>query len=91
MFLVLSEPLLEQVDGRDEVPTEGHQDVDIVPVAIATEAVSQIVAWIHGGSKFFATGTLKTEVAFDLLRDGTVLAKPLNGDLHRQVVANRTQ
>lgn len=91
MFLVLSEPLFEQVDGGNEVPAESEQHVDVVPVAVAAEAVSQIVAGIHRRSKFFASGTEKAEVAFNLLRDRTVSPEPENRDLHRQVVANRSQ
>jgi len=76
MLLVLPEPLLQKVDGGEEVPAEGHQHVNVVPVAVAAEAVSQVVAGIHRGSKFFASGTEKAEVAFDLLGDRTVSAEP---------------
>ena len=39
--------MLQKVDGREEVPAEGHQQVNVVPVALAAEAVSQIVAGVH--------------------------------------------
>ena len=91
MFLVLPEPLLQNVDGRKEVPAESEQHVDVVPVFAATETVSQIVAGIHRGSKFFARGTQKAEIAFNLLRDRPLSTEPENRHLHRQVVANRSQ
>ena len=57
---------------------EGHQHVNVVPVAVAAEAVSQIVAGVHCRSKFLASGTEKAEVAFDLFGDRTVSAEPEN-------------
>jgi hypothetical protein len=44
MLEVVSQPLLEQFDGREEVVVEAHQQVDVVDVAAATEAVGQVVA-----------------------------------------------
>jgi hypothetical protein len=44
MVLVLSKPLLQKVDGGDEVPAEGQQHVNIVPVAIAAETVPDRIA-----------------------------------------------
>jgi hypothetical protein len=73
--------LLQKVDGREEVPAEGYQHVNIVPVVVAAEAVRQIVAGIHRRSKFLASGTEKAKVAFDLLRDRTVSAETENRNL----------
>ncbi len=47
MLLVLPEPMLEQIDGRKEVPAQRDQEVDVVEVLAAAETVSQIVAEIH--------------------------------------------
>ena len=47
MLLVLPEPMLEQIDGRKEVPAQRDQEGDVVEVLAAAETVSQIVAEIH--------------------------------------------
>ena len=39
MLAVFPQPLFEYFDGRDEVPAEGHQHVNIVPIAVATKTV----------------------------------------------------
>ena len=44
--------------------TELDQQVDVVEVLLATEAVSQVFARVDGGTHFTATGTQKAEVAF---------------------------
>jgi hypothetical protein len=79
---------LEQVDGRKEVVPQGDQQVDVVPVSAAAEAVGQIVSGIHRRSKFAASGTLKAEVAFDFFGNGTVPVELVNRDPHRQVVGS---
>ena len=61
--------MLEDFDGWDEVIALSHQQVDIVEVLVATEAVGKIIAGIHRRSQFVAIGTLKSEMAFAHFRD----------------------
>ncbi len=57
MFAVAPKPLLEYFDGPVEVVAERQQQVDVVEVPTATEAVSQVVARVHCLSG--VTGTQK--------------------------------
>ena len=65
---VVSQPLLEQFDGREEVVVEAHQQVDVVDVAAATEAVGQVGAGVDRAAEFSAAGTEEAEVALELFR-----------------------
>ncbi len=91
IFLVLPQPILEDLDRREEVVALHHQQIDVVEVLTTTKTVRQIVSRIHGGSQFAATGTLKAEVTIALLRDWTVSVQPNDRQFHRQVIANRSQ
>ena len=62
------EPGLAGFDRREEVVAQRHQQVDVVEVAAAAEAVSQIRPWIHGGSQLAAARAEEAEVAAVLLR-----------------------
>ena len=91
IFLVLPQPMLQNFDGRDEVVSLNHQQIDVVEIPATTKTVRQIVSRIHGGPQFAAIGTLKAEVTIALLRDRTVSAKPNDRQFHRQVIADRSQ
>ena len=52
--LVLVEPTFEQDDGGAEVVVECEQQVDVVEVFLAGEAVGEVVAWVDGGAHFAA-------------------------------------
>lgn len=47
----------QDADGGFEVVAEGQQQVDVVEVLLAAEAVSEVVSWIDGGEHFLAMGT----------------------------------
>ena len=83
--------MFEDLDGRGEVVTEGHQEVDVVEVSAATEAVSQIIAWVDRGAKLAAFEADEAEVAFELLGDGSLSSELANRDFHRQFVPNRSE
>ena len=52
--------MLQDFDGRDEVVTLDHQQVDVVEFPATTETVRQVVARIHG----FPGGGLGSKVVF---------------------------
>ena len=59
---VFFEPAFEQGDGGEEVVVEFDQEVDVVEVFLAAEAVGEVVAWVDGGALFAAVGADETEV-----------------------------
>jgi hypothetical protein len=62
--LVLIEEAFEEGDGGEEVVVELDQQVDVVEIFFAAEAVGEVVAWIDGGTHFAAIRTEEAEVAF---------------------------
>ncbi len=91
MFAVAPKPLLEYFDGPVEVVAERQQQVDVVEVPTATEAVSQVVARVHCGAKFAAFDADEAEIALDLLRNRALSAEFQDRDVHRQVISDRTE
>ena len=81
----------QEGDGGAEVVVERHEQVDVVEVLLAAEAVGEVVAWIDGGAHLAAAGTEEAEVAFAHLRRRPVAAEGGDGDRHRQVVADAAQ
>ncbi len=61
---IFVEPAFEPIDGRAEVLIEGEQEVDVVEVFVAVEAVSEIVSRVDGGLYLAAVGAEEAEVAF---------------------------
>ena len=61
---MLIEPEREDLDGGAEVVAEGDQQVDVVEVLLAAEAVGEVVARVDEGFEFTAGGTEEAEVAF---------------------------
>ena len=55
--LIGVEPAFQQGDGRGKVVVQGQQQVDVVEVFLAAEAVGQVVAWVDGGAHFAAART----------------------------------
>ena len=66
MPLVGPQPLFQQFDGREEVVAQRDEQVDIVEVSTAAEAMGQVIARVDGSAKLAAAGTAEAEVAFDL-------------------------
>ena len=64
LFPVLLEPAFQEGDGGLEVVAERDEQVDVVEVFLAAEAVGQVVAWVDRGPPFAAVGADEAEVAF---------------------------
>ena len=58
------EPVFEQCDGGEEGVAEGHEQVDVIEVLPAVEAVGEVVAGIDGGSHFAAAWAEEAEIPF---------------------------
>src|SRR5271156_2839668 len=89
--LVLVEPAFEEGDGGAEVVVERDEQVDVVEVFLATEAVGQVVAWVDGGAHFAAARTDEAEVAFADLGRRPLAAESGDGDGHGQVVTKAAE
>ena len=75
--LVLSEPALEEGDRGEEVIVEGEQQVDVVEVLLAREAVGEVVARVDGGAHLAAAWADEAEVALaHFARGNRVLLQP---------------
>jgi hypothetical protein len=85
--LVLDEEAFEKRDGGAEVVVKGHEQVDVVEVFLAAEAVGEVVARIDGGTHFAAIRTEEAEVAFADFGWRAFATERGDGDGHRQVVA----
>ena len=85
------EQAIEDGDGGAEVVAEGDEQVDVVEVFLAGEAVGEVVAWVDGGAHFAAAWAEEAEVAFAHFRRRPVAAEGGDGDGHRQVVAQAAQ
>ena len=88
---VLFEPAFEDRDGGAEVVAERHEQVDVVEVLLAGEAVGEVVARVDGGQHFAAVRAEEAEVAFAHFGWRPVAAEGGDGDGHGQVVAKLTQ
>ena len=85
--LVSIEPLLEEFDGGGEVVAEFEEQVDVVEVSAAAEAVGEVVSGIDGGAQFSASGVEEAEVAFEGLGRRPLRAEISDGGGHGEVVA----
>src|SRR5260370_16510300 len=86
--LVSVEPSFEQGDGGAEVVVECEQQVDVVEVFLAGEAVGEVVAWVDGGAHFAAAWAEEAEVAFALFGGWALAAAGADGDGPGQCVPN---
>jgi hypothetical protein len=89
--LILVQPLFEKCDGGEEVVAELSQQVDIVEIPAAGEAVGQVVARIDGGEQFIAAWAEEDEASVAEFRRRAVAAEGGDGDGHRQVIADSPQ
>lgn len=89
--LVFVEPAFEEADGADEIVVEGEQQIDVVEVFLAAEAVGEVVARVDGGTHFAAAWAEEAEVAFAHFRRRPLAAEGGDGDGHGQVVAQAAQ
>src|SRR5271165_5305799 len=89
--LVLLEPAFEQGDSGGKVVVEGEQQVDVVEVLLAAEAVREVVAGVDGSAHFAAVWAEEAEVAFAHFGGRPLAAEGGDGDGHGQVVAQSAQ
>ena len=89
--LVLVEEAFEEGDGGEEVVVELNEQVDVVEVLFASEAVGEVVAWVDGGAHFAAVGAEEAEVTFAHFGWRAFAAKSGDGDGHGQVVAQAAE
>src|SRR5438132_12661453 len=81
----------QEGNGGEEVIVEVDEQVDVVEVLLAREAVGEVVARIDGGAHFAATRADEAEVAFAHFGWGPVAAQSGDRHGHGQVVANAAQ
>jgi len=89
--LVLREPAFEEGDSGEEVIVEGEEQVDVVEVVCAREAVGEVVARVDGGAHLAAAWADEAKVTLAHFARGSLAAEGGDGDGHGQVVANATQ
>ena len=61
--MVVVQPSFEDVDGGAEVVAEDAEQVDVVEVFVAGEAVGEVVAGIDGGEHLAAAGAEEDEAS----------------------------
>src|SRR5204862_256790 len=88
--LVSIEQAFEDGDSGAEVVAEGEEQVNVVEVFLAAEAVGEVVARIDGGAHVAAVWAKKAEVAFADFGGRPVTTEGGDRDGHRQVVAKAT-
>jgi hypothetical protein len=89
--LVFVEPAFEEGDGGGKVVVEGEQQIDVVEVFLAGEAVGEVIAWVDGGAHFAAAWTEEAEVPFTHLGRRPRAAQGGDGHGHGQIVAQATE
>ena len=85
------EPGFKDDNGGTEVVAERQEQVDVVEVFLAAEAVGEVVAWVDGGEHFAAVGAEEAEVAVAPFCGWPVAAEGGDGDGHGQMVANSAE
>jgi hypothetical protein len=74
-----------------EVVVELEEEVDVVEVFLAIEAVGEVVAGVDGGAHFAAVGAEEAEVACEHFGRRSLAAEGGDGDGHWQVIAKSAQ
>ena len=74
-------------DSGFEVVAEGHEEVDVVEILLAAEAMGEVVARVDGGEHFLAMRTEEAESSFAAFGRRAIGAEGGDGDGHGQVVA----
>ena len=85
------QPAFEQFDARREVEPRRPQQVDVVEIDAAVEAVGEVVVRVDVGEHFVAAWAEEAESAVAEFRGRPVAAEGGDGEGHRQVVAESTQ
>ena len=89
--LVTVQPVFQPGDGGAEVVAELEQEVDVVEVLTAAEAMGQVVLGVDGGFHLAAVRAEKSEVALGEFGRRGLVVEGGDRDLHGQVVADSTQ
>ena len=89
MGLILAEPGFEQCDGVDEGVAQGDEQVDVVGVFAAGEAMGEVGAGVDGGTQFAAAGQAKRKwpsMTFEIgpSRPSVATAKGMGRSLRRR-------
>ncbi len=72
----------EDGDGDGEVVAEGHEQVDVVEVAGAAEAVGEVIAGVNGGEQVAAMRAEEEQSAFPDFGGWAVATEGSDGDGH---------
>ncbi len=83
---IFVEQACEEIDGAEEVVIESEQEVDVVVIFVAVEAVSEIVSWVDGGAHFAAVGAEEAEVAIAHFRRQPFASQTGDSKRHGQIV-----
>jgi len=83
--------MFEDGDGTREVEVECEQQVDVVEVLVAGEAVGEVVSRVDIGEHVNAMRAEEAEAAVAHLRGRAFAAEVGDGDGHRQVVAESAE
>jgi len=64
--LVLVQPSFQECDGGEEAVAKCAEQVEIVEISVAGEAVGQVIARVDGGEQFAAARAEEDEAAWPL-------------------------
>ena len=88
---MLVQQSFEECDGGEKIVAECAEQVDIVEISVAGEAVGEVVAGVHGGEQFAAARAEEDEASVAEFRGRPIAAEGSDGGGHRQVVADAPQ
>ena len=89
--LVAQQPLFQLSDGGAEGGAELDQEIDVVEVLTAAEAVGEVVLGVDGGFHLAAVGAEEAEIALAPFGRRGLVAQRGHRDWHGQIVADSTQ
>ena len=90
--VVIFLPVLEENDSFEEEMAGGHQEINIVKISATAEAVREIMFWMDARLHFAAMRAEKSETPRSVeFRAGRFAPHFTQDEVHRQVVAKRTQ
>ena len=77
----------QDADSGFEVVAEGEEEIDVVEVILAAEAVGKVVARVDGGEHLLALAAEEAIASVDAFGRRAIGAESGNGDGHGQIVA----
>ena len=72
----------QDADSGFEVVAEGEEEVNVIEVLLAAEAVGEVVAWVDGGEHFLAMGAEEAIASFAAFGRRAIGAEGGDGDGH---------